>query len=621
MKKRIKNSLLLIGLILLMNACGGEKEKIFTGTTDFAGLSEVTLLDGPFKDAMIGTDEYLRSLDPDRLLHFFRLNAGLDTLKTHYGGWEERELRGHSIGHYLSACAMMYLSAGDTVLKNKAEYIVSALDECQQATGSGYLSAFPEEFIDRVENNEEVWAPYYTLHKIMAGLYDCYHYLGNEQALAVLKKKADWLDDRTSNISYEHMQDILDHTEQGGMNEVLYNLYSVSGDDRYLELGNRFYQESYFRPVLSYYDSLKGLHVNSYIPNVVGLMRKYELTGDDESYRISRWFWNQVTEARSYVTGGTSNGEHWNTDPYHMHEELGPSSHETCCTYNMLKLTRQLFKDKPQAHYMDYYERALWNGILPTQDTLTNMTMYYVPMQSGYYKTFGTPENSFWCCTGSGMENFAGIGDDIYAYGNNRLYVNLYIASELRIDEHDFVLTQETSFPEDENISLTVRPGSAADFSLCLRIPAWAGHDYQVSVNGAKTDARAAPGSYLVIDRIWKKGDKIELKLPMALHVNTLPATHEYSSLLYGPVVMAASLADTALTEDRVYGRYGPYMDEPQEYIPQVQVPENKETVKAFNNNGSMSFKAGTTDGDSIEFIPFYKLFNTRYMIYFKTSD
>lgn len=621
MKKCLNNILLLILLLFLLNSCSTEKEKVFEGKTTFAGLPEVTLLDGPFKDAMLRTDGYLRSLDPDRLLHFFRLNAGLDTLVTHYGGWEERELRGHSIGHYLSACAMMYLSTSDTVLRNKAEYIVSALDECQQATGSGYLSAFPEEFIDRVEKNEDVWAPYYTLHKIMAGLYDCYHYLGNEQALAVLEKKADWLYSRTRNISYERMQDILDHTEQGGMNEVLFNLYSATGDDRYLELGNSFYQESYFRPVLSYYDSLKGLHVNSYIPNVVGLMRKYELTGDKESYRISRWFWNQVTEARTYVTGGTSNGEHWNTDPYHMHEELGPSSHETCCTYNMLKLTKQMFRDRPEAHYMDYYERALWNGILPTQDTLTNMTMYYVPMQWGYYKTFGTPENSFWCCTGSGMENFAGIGDDIYAYGNNRLYVNLYIASELRIDEHDFVLTQETSFPEDDKITFTMNPGTELEFLLCLRIPGWAGHDYEVYINGKKTDALAAPGSYLEIEHRWKKGDKIELRLPMNIHVSTLPATHEYSALMYGPVVMAARLSDTALTEDKVYGRYGPYMDEPQENIPQVHVPGDKETGMVFDHAGNMSFKAITTAGDSLEFIPFYKLFDTRYMIYFKSSD
>lgn len=579
------------------------------------------MLDGPFKDAMLRTDEYLRELEPDRLLHFFRLNAGLDTLVTHYGGWEERELRGHSIGHYLSACAMMYLSAGDTVLKNNAEYIINALDECQQAAGSGFLSAFPEEFIDRVEKAEDVWAPYYTLHKIMAGLYDCYHHLGNKQALAVLEKKADWLYGRISGLSHERMQDILDHTEQGGMNELLFNLYSSSGDDRYLDLGNRFCQESYFRPLASYYDSLKGLHANSYIPNVVGLMRKHELTGDDESYRMSSWFWEQVTAARTYVTGGTSNDEHWNADPYHMHEELGPSSHETCCTYNMLKLTKKLFKENPQARYMDYYERALWNGILPTQDTLTNMTMYYVPMQSGYYKTFGTAENSFWCCTGSGMENFAGTGAAIYSHGADRLYVNLYIASELRIGEHDLVLTQETLFPEDENISLTLLPGSASDFSLCLRIPEWTGPDYEVYINGVRTDAKALPGSYLEIDRRWKKSDKVELRLPMHLHISTLPATHEYSTLLYGPLVLAGRLADTALTEDRVYGRYGPYMDDPQENIPLVHVPENKETVMAFNNEAGLKFKALTTAGDSLEFIPFYKLFNTRYMIYFKTND
>lgn len=607
-------------ILIVLNSCNEKGEEIFNGQPEYPELSRITLLDGPFKDAMMRTNEYLRSLDPDRFLHYFRLNAGLDTVDPPYGGWEQMEVRGHTIGHYLSACAMMYASCGDTVLRDKAEYIIDVFDECQKNLKTGYLSAFPEEHIDRAEKKERVWAPYYVLHKIMAGLYDSYILLNNKKALDVLKGMADWLSGRCEKISYREMQEILDHTEQGGMNEVLFNLYAVTGDDKYLKLGQKFYQESYFRPILSYYDSLKGQHVNSFIPNVTGLMREYELTGKEEAYRISKWFWNQVVTARSYVTGGTSNGEGWGNDPFHMHTELGPASHETCCTYNMLKLTRHLFREDQEAAYMDYYERALLNGILPTQDTVTNMTMYYVPMQPGYYKTFSTAENSMWCCTGTGMENFSKTGEAIYMTGNNKLYVNLYIASELSIEEMGFKITQETAFPEDNRVLLKISATKALDFNLCLRIPGWTTSGYSLLVNNKEPDCRVRTGNYIEIDRVWRNGDQVELVLPMKLKIETLPATHEYSSLMYGPVVLAGVLSDTALTVDKTYGNDGPYMDEPQEYIPAIRFDKKTDPANSFNREANMTFMALAGKGDSVRFIPFYKLFNTRYMIYFRTK-
>jgi len=607
-------------ILLGLNSCNEKGERVFTGQPEYPELSRITLLDGPFKDAMMRTNEYLRSLDPDRFLHYLRLNAGLDTIAPPYGGWEQSEVRGHTLGHYLSACAMMYASCGDTVLRNKAEYIIDVFDECQKNLKTGYLSAFPEEHIDRAEKKERVWAPYYVLHKIMAGLYDSYILLNNQKALDVLKGMADWLSGRCEKISYREMQEILDHTEQGGMNEVLFNLYSVTDNDKYLELGQKFYQESYFRPILSYYDSLKGQHVNSFIPNVTGLMREYELTGKEEAYRISKWFWNQVVTARSYVTGGTSNGEGWGNDPFQMHTELGPASHETCCTYNMLKLTRHLFREDQEAAYMDYYERALLNGILPTQDTVTNMTMYYVPMQPGYYKTFSTAENSMWCCTGTGMENFSKTGEAIYLTGNNKLYVNLYIASELSIEELGFKITQETAFPEDNRVLLKIRATKALDFNLCLRIPGWTTSDYSLQVNNKELYCRVRAGNYIEIDRVWRNGDQVELVLPMKLKIETLPSTHEYSSIMYGPLVLAGVLSDTALTVDKTYGNDGPYHDEPQEYIPVIHCDEKTDPENSFNRKANMTFMALSEKGDSVSFIPFYKLFNTRYMIYFNTK-
>ncbi|MCF8222713.1 MAG: glycoside hydrolase family 127 protein [Bacteroidales bacterium] len=612
--------------ILLLSAvsftgCTKESNELFPGDYSYADISEVELTGGSFLDAMLRTRDYLYSLDPDKFLHYFRLNAGLDTISTHYGGWEERELRGHSLGHYLSACSQMFAATGDTVLKNKTAYIVESLAKCQEETGTGYLSAFPEEFIDRVENTEDVWAPYYTLHKIMAGLYDCYRYTGNSLALEVLTAKSDWLYGRCSELSYDQMQSVLDHTEQGGMNEVLFNLYSVNGESRYLELGRMFYQDSYFSPILSYYDSLKGEHVNSFIPNVTGLMREYELTGDPDKYRIADWFWNQVVTARSYITGGTSNGEHWNADPYHMDEELGPASHETCCTYNMLKLTKHMFRESPEPKYMDYYERALLNGILPTQHPETNMTMYYVPMQSGYFKTFSTAENSFWCCTGSGMENFARSGESIYMTGKNKLFVNLYIPSVLALEEQGLVLEQQTSFPDDGKVKFILKTRDPSDFALSLRIPVWTTKDFSVMVNGKDIDCSTNPGSYLNIDRKWKTGDEVMVYFPMKLNMVSLPAKHELFALMHGPLVLAAELPGEDPGNDKVYGHYGPYDTEPLENIPAVKVGSIDEPRESFTAQGDHNFVAAGTGGEEISFVPFYKLFGKRYMIYFNVNN
>ena len=619
--KTLTSFLFIMAAIIILTACTTEPTRLFSGDPEYPLTDQVTLLDGPFRDAMERTHSYLFELEPDRLLHHFRLNAGLDTIAPAYAGWEERELRGHTTGHYLSACAMMYLATGDSLLLERVNYIVNALAECQSKNGNGYLSAFPEEFIDRAERMEEVWAPYYTLHKIMAGLYDSYHLLGNSQALEVLKAKADWLYSRSSRLEKPQMQAVLDRTEQGGMNEVLYNLYSATDDSKYLELGGMFTQDSYFSPIRWYRDSLKGQHSNSFIPNVVGLMRHYEVTGSVESYRMAEWFWNQVTTARSYVTGGTSNGEHWNSEPFHMHTELGPTSHETCCTYNMLKLTKHLFRANPTAGYMDYYEKALWNGILPTQHPDSRMTMYYVPMEAGYYKTFSTPENSFWCCTGSGMENFARTGESIYMTGNNRLYINQFIASSLTIPEADFTISQETNFPDGASTSLMIETRSPASFVLAVRVPSWTGEDYSVTINGKEVTTLASPGSYLEIDRTWENGDLVTLTLPMKLHLESLPADHRNMALMYGPVVMAAELSDTSLTQDKVYGRYGPYMDVAQAVIPTVRISDRENPSTDFASSGNNIFTAASGSGDSLTFIPFYRLFDKRYMIYFKPAE
>ncbi len=399
-------------------------------------LRRVRLLASPFREAMERDRKYLYELDSDRLLHNFRVNAGLPSTARPYGGWEEPkcELRGHSLGHYLSACALMVAGSGDEKLKAKADALVAELAKCQQALNrSGYLSAFPEEFFDRVESSQRVWAPYYTIHKIMAGLLDMYAWCGNRQALQVAEAMAGWVKKRCDRLDDAQMESMLEHTEQGGMNEVLANLYALTGNGDYLKLARRFDEKGYTEPLAKYQDRLKGLHVNSFIPNMIGSAREYEMSGDLPTGRIAEFFWKQVTGARSYATGGTSNDEVWRSEPYVFASELGRNSHESCCTYNMLKLTRHLFGWTADPRLVDYYERALFNGILPTQDPASGMMMYYVPMGSGFYKTFMTHDDSFWCCTGTGMENHAKYGDSIYFHDDQGIYVNLFIASELEL--------------------------------------------------------------------------------------------------------------------------------------------------------------------------------------------
>ncbi len=586
-------------------------------------LRNVRLLDGPFKQAMERDLKYMASLDGDRLLHMFRVTAGLPSAARPYGGWEKPdvELRGHTMGHFLSASALMYAATGDERVRAKAETLVEELAKCQKALGpSGYLSAFPETFFDRVESVRQVWAPYYTIHKIMAGLVDMHAFAGSARALEVVEGMARWVKSRTDRSDEGHMERILNFTEQGGMNEVLTNLYAITGKAEYLATARRFDERHYTEPLSRAEDRMKGEHVNSFIPNIIGAAREYEMTGDPVLRGIADFFWNEVTGARSFVTGGTSNGEIWGSDPYQIFPELGRDSHESCCTYNMLKLTRHLFSWTAGARYADYYERALWNGILPTQDPRDGMMMYYVPMMPGLYKTFMTPEDSFWCCTGSGMENHAKYGDSIYFHDGTGLYVNLFIASEVRWPEKGLTLRQETRFPEEPKTTLVFTAAAPAAMTLHLRIPGWIAEGGAVRINGKKLAAFAGPSSYLGIERVWRTGDRVELDLPMRLRVERLPDRPDVGAILYGPIVLAGELGGAeGLTPEKVNGPYGPKGDpvaapafEGKNEVP----PEN--WIKPVAGKPLTFRTADSGRPADVTLVPFYRLFGQRYSIYWE---
>jgi hypothetical protein len=569
-------------------------------------LSEVRLLDGLFKHAQELDRQYLLSLEVERLLYTFRVNAGLPSDAKPYGGWEEpkSEVRGHFIGHYLSACALMYASTGDERLKQKGEALVAGFAACQARFPSGYLSAYPEEFIDRVEKQKQVWAPYYTLHKIFAGLLDMYVLCGDQQALEVARKFGDWAIARNAPLTDEQMQAMLGN-EHGGMNECLANLYGLTGEEKYLAISRRFNHQAVIGPASQRQDKLTGLHANTQFPKFIGASRQYELTGDESLHTAATFFWNTVVHERSYVIGGNSDSETFSPKEK-LSTAFGPSTTETCNTYNMLKLTRHLFCWDPQVEYADYYERALYNHILSSQNPEDGMMCYYVPLRSGSHKSYCERENSFWCCTGTGIENHAKYGDSIYFHtGDSTLYVNLFIASELDWQERGFRLRQETAFPTEGTTRLSLACAKPVKLELKLRWPLWANSKYEVAVNGHPQKLSGTPGSWVSLKRTWHKGDTVTVKMPFGIRTEGFADNPHRFAFLNGPVVLCAQVDPNK-----------PFL---------AVVGEREATMKSLKATGKPNtFTVGkeffrtTEEAGGITLEPFYAMHGGRpYQVYF----
>jgi len=594
---------------------------------DFFDIGDVRLLDGPFREAMVRDQKFLLGIDRDRLLHNFRLNAGLPSSAEPYGGWEapDVELRGHSLGHFLTACALMYASTGDSRFKDRVNAVVAELAKVQQALtergfNPGYLSAFPEEFIDRVEKRQRVWAPYYTLHKIMSGLLDAYLYCDNSLALEILIKKVDWVKFRMDRLSEEDQQKMLE-TEYGGMNDVLANLYAVTGNPEHLRLARLFDHKALFDPLSRGEDPLDGLHGNTQIPKIIGAARAYELTGKKWYQDIATFFWKRVVHHRSYAIGGNTNGERFfPIERFSRH--LGTTTTETCNTYNMLKLTRHLFSWGPSAETMDFYERALFNHILASQDPVTGMVCYYVPLRPGAFRTYSTPDSSFWCCVGTGMENHAKYGESIYSHDDHALFVNLFIASELNWREKGLLMRQETKFPQEDKIRLTFKAEKPVHLALKVRYPGWATAGITIKINGIDEHIQDKPGSYITIEREWKDGDVLEATIPFSLHLEAMPDDPKTVAFLYGPIVLAGDLGTEGLTAAERYGPSAPRLGrlKPVE-VPAFVVDRIEDILKKIVPvyKGSLTFKTqGIGQPQDLTLFPFCELHDRRYSVYWK---
>lgn len=587
-------------------------------------LSQVRLRPGVALDALNVNRRHLMGYDPDRLLHMFRVTAGLPSSAEPLGGWEapNNELRGHFAGHYLSACALLFAHADDTAMKARGDAIVAELAKCQAKFGSGYLSAFPEELFDRLRAGQPAWAPFYTLHKIMAGLLDMHVLARNAQARAVLEGMATWTAQWVRPIDTALMERILER-EYGGMNEVLYNFASLTGQDRWRELADRFNRRRVFEPLAAGRDELQGLHVNTTIPQIIGAARGYELTGDRNLHDCADYFWHTVTERRSYCTGGTSNGESWNAPPGKLAAELSGYTQECCVTYNMQKLTRHLFGWTADARAADYYERAYYNGILGVEHPRDGSKLYYVPLQSGYWKLFGTSMHDFWCCTGSMAEAFSKLGDSIYFKDDDGLYVNLFVPSEVTWQEKGLRIVQETTFPESDRVTLTVRATAPRRAQLRIRVPYWTAGG-SAALNGTRLASFATPSSYFVLDRTWRDGDRVEVHLPMRLHCAPMPDDPTVQAVMYGPLVLAGKLGNAGLTADTLRAEPTKPRTVPEYKSEPVAAP----TIRAASADPASWLKPA---GRALEFrtvgqpseltlAPLNRIFDERYAVYWKVS-
>lgn len=585
--------------------------KVVPRATPFP-LGSVRLLNSPFKEAMDRNAEYLLRLESDRLLHNFRNFAGLEPKAAVYGGWESQGVAGHTLGHYLTACAFQYKVSGDKRFKERVDYIVRELAECQQKRGDGYVGGIPD--ADRIFKEVSQgdirsqgfdlnggWVPWYTLHKLYAGLNDAYQFAGNETAKEVAVKLADWAIRTTEKLDAQQWQTML-ACEHGGMNEALADLYTLTGETRFLDLAKKFHHKAVLDPLEKRQAPLAGLHANTQVPKVIGTALEYEITGEERYRTISETFWNAVVQDHSYCIGGNSDGEHFG-QPRKLAERLSPNTAETCNTYNMLKLTRHLFTWNPTAEYADFYERALYNHILASQNPADGMVCYFVPLKPGHYKTYSTPFESFWCCVGTGIENHARYTEGIYFHSKDSLFWNLFIPSEVEWKEHGFTLRQETKFPEDSASRLIVTQGGG-EFTLQIRWPYWATQGLNVTINGKEEKVSGKPGSYISLHRQWSKGDVVEVSLPMNLHLAPMPDNPNRVALMYGPLVLAGELGSIEKEEPQV-----PVFVADREAL--------LNTIKPIPGK-PLTFRSESVGRPrDVTFLPFYRMHGERYSVYF----
>lgn len=605
-------------------------------------LQDVKLLESPFLQAQQTDLHYIMAMEPDRLIAPFLREAGLTPKAPSYTNWENTGLDGHIGGHYISALSMMYAATGDTAIYNRLNYMLAELHRAQQAVGTGFIGGTPgslQLWKEIKAGNIRAggfdlngkWVPLYNIHKTYAGLRDAYLYAGSDLARQMLVALTDWMIDITAGLTDRQMQDML-RSEHGGLNETFADVAEITGNKKYLELARRFSHKVILDPLVKDEDRLTGMHANTQIPKVIGYKRIADLAQNDKDWNhasewdhAARFFWNTVVNHRSVCIGGNSVREHFHpADNFTsmLNDVQGP---ETCNTYNMLRLTKMLYQTSPDIRFADYYERALYNHILASQQPEKGGFVYFTPMRPGHYRVYSQPETSMWCCVGSGLENHTKYGEFIYAHAKDTLYVNLFIPSRLTWKEKKITLVQETRFPDEEQIRFRVEKSKKKAFSLKLRYPSWA-KGASVSVNGKVQETNAQPGEYLTIHRKWKAGDEITLNMPMQVALEQIPDRENFYAFMYGPIVLASPTgtenmdglyADDSRGGHIAHGKQISLQEIPMLIGSATSLPQSLRRINddlvAFTYTGSVY----PAQKEALKLIPFFRLHDSRYAVYF----
>ncbi len=579
-------------------------------------LTDVKLLEGPFLHATELDARTLLNYKPDRLLAKFYIEAGLKPKAEHYMGWENEMLAGHSLGHYLSACSMMYQTTGDARFLERVNYIVDELKKVQDKNGNGYIGAFTngmkifEEEIAKGNIRSQgfdlngIWSPFYTHHKVLAGLRDAYELCNNQTALEVGKGFAAWIGGIVLQLTDEQVQKML-RCEYGGISETFADLYSDTKDKKYLNLAGTFYQKSFLDSMKAGKDILAGKHANTNIPKMIALSRVYELTGDSSDKKGAEFFWNTVVKHHTYVTGGNGNNEYFGP-PDRLRDRLGEGTTESCNVYNMLKLSEHLFEWDGMARVADFYERALFNHILSTQNPENGHVVYNLSLDMGGFKDFQDPE-WFTCCIGTGMENHSKYGKNIFYHGDNDLYIFQYIASALTWKDKGLKVVQSTKYPEEQGSELEFTCESPVRLGVMVRYPYWAKNGIEILINGNRKHVNQQPGSFVRIERKWKTGDRLEVKIPFSLRLESMPDDSNRVAVMYGPLVMAGDLGPVKDSASRDPMYVPVFMTETRNPALWLKPVEGKANTFVTVNTGRPR---------DIELKPFYTIYNRRYSVY-----
>ncbi len=641
-KSNMKNSrreiskYLLVTICFLFNYNLQAQDKLYPNTFP---LSDVRLLDSPFKHAQDLNVVTLLKYDADRFLAPYRKVAGLPPKAENYPNWESSGLDGHIGGHYLSAMAVHYAATGNTGCLNRMKYMVSEFKACQNANsvkypgwGVGYVGAVPnsDSLWEGIKAGNtaliwKYWVPWYNLHKTYAGLKDAWLYGGIVEAKEIFLKFCDWAIYLTSGLTAEQMEAMLDN-EHGGMNEIFADAYQMTGEEKYLVAAKRFSHKAILDPMSRGNDNLDNKHANTQVPKAVGFQRIAEVSGDEKYNKAGSFFWETVTENRSLAFGGNSRSEFFPPAAScidYINKVEGP---ESCNTNNMLKLTEVLFRMDPQAKYADFYERALYNHILSTQHPKHGGYVYFTPARPRHYRVYSAPNEAMWCCVGTGMENHGKYGEFIYTHTSSSLFLNLFIASELNWKDKAVKIRQETNFPYEGNSKLTITEGKAK-FSLLIRYPSWIEDGkLGVKVNGKVQSITAQPSSYIAIDRTWKAGDVVEISLPMHNSIEQLPDVPSYIAFMHGPILLGAKTGTEDLkgiiAGDSRWGHIASGGMLPVTNAPVIvedertNLPDKLVPVKGK----PLHFVAPDMHIENldrtIEFEPFYSIHDSRYMMY-----